>query len=91
MSATLPGMPPPPGPHSCSRGCVDGFIELTEGPEAGLCYPCPQCRRGAFEKWAGKHYLPTHDKAHCAECNGSAPKLGRSPLTTAPRRSDEDS
>lgn len=87
--STLPGLEPPTvEPHSCTRGCCDGFIELAEGPEAGLFYPCPQCRSKAFQKWAGKHYLPDHDKAHCPECAGRAPM--RATPTTAPRRANED-
>ncbi len=57
-------------------------------------YPCKACRPEAFERWAGRHWTPEHDRAACSECKtsgSSSSSRGRSALNERDRPPNEPS
>jgi hypothetical protein len=44
------------------------FVDAKRATAAKAIFPCPDCRPAAYERWAGGHYLPDHDRTRCAEC-----------------------
>lgn len=57
---------------------------------ANTIYPCKACEPGSFERWAGRHWLPDHDRSACSECKTSAgSSRSRSALNERERPSNE--
>lgn len=55
-------------------------------------YPCKHCQPAAFERWAGRHWTPEHDRAACSECkssSSSSSSRGRSALNERAGREPE--
>jgi hypothetical protein len=63
---------------------------------ASTVYPCKHCNVEAFHRWAGRHWLPDHDRRACEECASPARSstrrrsaMNERPARTTPIENDE--
>lgn len=59
-------------------------IRIRRESAAATVYPCKRCSPDAFHRWAGRHWMPDHDRAKCDEC-----KSGKAGTPAGPSATNE--
>lgn len=66
-------------------------IRIRRQSAASTVYPCKRCNTAAFHRWAGRHWMPDHDRAKCDECkSGKAGTPALSALNERPDRVENE-